>query len=368
MFSAFVALASCGGDDPVTPPSPVPPTPQPVGQLTLTAPTNAIKADGTDFCEFTVLNNGAPITENVKLYMVGSTTPLTSMRFTTTTVGTYRFYASCGTAVSPQLSIIALTDIPQLPADANPSSTSFVHRVMALQMTGTSCPNCPYMISAIRKLPATDAAKVLFTNIQCYNPYDPFYSKVAAQIGQAYGTDGVPAVSCDFYKECVGAYRNPQETITALTELIDAEYAKPTSAGISASVIKSGEQLIITAGIKAVAKGKYRVGAWLVEDGLFAKQANSSGIKEDFDTHNNVVRAVAGQTSDYVFTGEIMSELAAGASTTHVLTINMASTWNVENCRVLIFVTAPEAEGSNKYYITNVIKCPVGGKTAFEYK
>lgn len=51
------------------------------------------------------------------------------------------------------------TGIPELPADPQEGSTSFQHRIMLLQHTGTYCPNCPKLMSSLKEV-AEEIVKV----------------------------------------------------------------------------------------------------------------------------------------------------------------------------------------------------------------
>lgn len=365
-FSIIAALGvSCsdnekgGGDEPVS------------GTVTISTTKSAIKSDGTDFCEFIVKNDGVVVTEGVSIYQGDSQTPLSSLKFSTTAEGTYTFYASYGTSVSKEkITVVALSIIPQLPADPQPANTSFSHRVLAMQMTGTGCPNCPYMTVAIRQIlgNAADAQKVFFVGAHGYNQSDPMQTATTAAITQAYGNGAFPAVSTNMRKDKIaGAYSDPTMTRNEVMKLVNAEYNREVKAGVSAAVEKGTDKIIITAGVKAAEAGNYRVGAWVLEDGIVATQANN-GVQGDFNTHDNVVRDVAGRPAKRDFTGDMVGSMAAAEVREHVMTIEINPKWNLDNCKVLVFVSTPDmAEGSD-YFVTNCILCDIDATTSFTYK
>lgn len=369
-FLAFVLVAalvvSC--DDDPTPPS----KPLPSGKLTISATANAIKSDGTDYCEFIVKLGETQQTEGVTIYMVegSASNPLSSLRFSSTQVGEYNFFAAYGDDVSEQTTVKVLASIPQLPTDPQPTNTSFTHRVMALQMTGTGCPWCPLMITGIRELLQTvDAEKVLFTGVHAYNQTDPMFTATTSAIAQAYGTGSYPLVTVNMRKDKAsqaGGYQDPAQTVAELLRVINKEYNLDVKVGVSASVEKSGNEIVITAGVKAAQAGSYRVGAWVLEDGIEAKQ--TSNIAGDFNTHENVVRGVAGRSADYIFTGDLVGDLAVGESKKHVMTISVGPKWVLENCKVIVFVSTPDEAGANTYYVNNSILCEIGATAGYTYK
>lgn len=370
---AFAILAALGVscDKKSGDPSPEP-GPGPVGDsLILVASTNAIKSDGVDFCDFTVTKGGVAVSTGVVIYSVDGEvkTPLTSPRFTSSTLGQYKFFASYDGKVTDQITIKVLADIAQLPVDPTPDNTAFTHRVVGLQMTGTKCPNCPFMVLGIRELAKTeDINKVILTGIHFYGGVsDPMFTPITSAISQAYGNGSAPIMTFNFRKKDVGAYQSPEATRSALATGINEEYNREvTRSGISASVIKTGDQIVITVGVKAAQAGTFRVGAWVLEDGIVAKQ--DSNIGGDFNTHENVVRDVAGRYASYDFSGDqLTGGLKAGELRKHVLSIPIDSKWVLENCKVVIFLSAPDVPNGKKYYINNAIDCEIGASAPFTY-
>ncbi|MEG2612083.1 MAG: Omp28-related outer membrane protein [Alistipes sp.] len=364
---------SCGSDDPEGEPVPVPPTPSPDSKLELIASTNAIASDGVEACEFTVKMGDVVLTEGVEIYLVDATAPLASPRFTSKKEGDYKFFAAAKGSVSEKITISVLPIIPKLPVDGQPANTAFRRRLMGLQMTGTLCPNCPYMIVAIRKFKETqeNADKVLFTAVHGYQDDHILHSPLCAQISQAYGNGGFPALSFNMHNSCVGASYNPNSTAAEIAKVVNAEYKNAAKAGLAAATSISGNKIIVNAAVKATVEGSYRVGAWLLEDGVEAKQANGNPdltAEDKFGIHNNAVRAVAGRSSDYVFTGDMIGKLAVGATGSRVLSLTTSKKWNLKNCKVIVFVTAVDGENPDKFYVTNAILCNLDATTAFEYK
>lgn len=341
-------------------------------EITLTTSTNAIKSDGKDYCEFTVKAGDTDVTQGVEIYRVDNpSSPLSEMRFTSTQEGAYKFFAAYNGKVSSQISIEVLSTIPELPVDPQPSNLSFRKRVLATQFTGTGCPNCPYMIGAIHEVAKTeDAAKVLFAAIHSYNNDDIMYTRTVATIGQTYGNGYYPGISCNLRKNVLNAISSISVTAQKLKTMINEEYsAGEAKAGISASAIKAGNQIIVKANVKAAVTGQYRIAGWILEDGIYARQSNNGVTGDyDFDTHNNVVRTVNGQSGDYDFTGNSLGEISAGQNKSFVMSFPISSEWKLQNCKILFFVSTPDDSSAKKFYINNAILCKIDQVTAFEYK
>ena len=67
----------------------------------------------------------------------------------------------------------------ELPADPQPQSTDFSHRIMLLQHTGTACPNCPRLMTSLREIAADPAYAAKYQHVasHSYNTDDPAYSE-----------------------------------------------------------------------------------------------------------------------------------------------------------------------------------------------
>ena len=116
-------------------------------------------------------------------------------------------------------------------------------------------------------------------------------------------------------------------------------------------------------GVKAGANGNYRVGAWLLEDGIEAKQSNN-GTAGNFSIHNNAVRAIAGcNAAKNDFSGTEVS-LSAGATASFDFAFAFDSDVKPENCHAAVYVS--EKIGA-KWIVTNVIDVHPGESKGFEY-
>lgn len=340
------------------------------GELVLNTSTNAIKSDGKDYSDFTVYMGDTDVTKDAEIYLVSQTpTVLPSTRYTSTQEGNVAFFASYGDKVSAQTIVKVLSEIPDLPTDDQPANLSFKRRVLALQLTGTACPNCPYMMGSIQEVLKTDVAeKVLFTAIHSYNYDDIMYNKTVAAMGQAYGNGYYPGIGCNMRKEVLNAVGSVDITAGKLKTMINSAYEGNAKAGISASVLRSGNQIIVKASVKASQAGKYRIGAWVLENGIYAKQANSGVTGDyDFDTHNNVVRAAAGVNGDYDFSGDDLGNIKAGETKSFVMTMPVSNEWVLEKCKVVLFVSTPDEGTAKKFYVTNATLCNIDQVVKFEY-
>lgn len=254
-----------------------------------------------------------------------------------------------------------------LPTDPQPENLEFNHRMLLVQHTGTACPNCPYMTNALKLLLEDNEQNKKFNLVASHGGYyaknDPCRSDDADFFTASVGVNSWPTVTFNLTTTQEGAYTDAEYTKQEIVKKMNGFALDPSPAGICAtSKIKDGT-IDVTIGIKPAADGDYRVAAWLLEDGVYGKQ---SGAREDWhNTHNNVLRAAAGKVSNVNFSGEKVDGTEIGKTSAKAFSIPFESTWDISNCKVLVFVTMRNDDG--KYDIVNTALCPIEGSVAYEY-
>lgn len=257
-----------------------------------------------------------------------------------------------------------------LPADPFPSATDFSRKVLIMDHTGTTCQHCPLMTMALEEL-ANDAAYANSFTLAAVHSYqdDPMGNALIQEISKVYmNGNGYPYATIDLTKTGYSATENYKLMADRLRSAIDADMEAYTVAGIASSSHLTGKDLEVTLAAKAGVAGKYRVGAFLIENGISARQSNShpdiTGDR-DFNTHNNVVRTVIGKDIDGEFSGINLGYLNAGESDCTTQHIELADGWKAENCRLLIYVSQLV---DGRYVCVNSAYAPVDGSHAFEYR
>ena len=284
-------------------------------------------------------------------------------------------YGSANTKNKP-LRITAVDfAIPSRAIDTDPENTSFEARVLVNQFTGTGCPNCPYWSSAIKDLKADEQYKdgFVLAAAHCYNEdsTNPKVDKVAlnapyANLPNIFGVSNYPTVIINMSHSYGNNGRSGNKE--NLKKFIDNARLTTPAAGISARSNVEGSTVIARATVKAAKAGEYRVGAWLVEDELYAPQNNSSGIFDyDFDYHESVLRIADSFHSTgsgiYRYRGYTLGELAEGQVVDYVFTMELESHWRTENCRLVFFVT-----GGEQFNVVNVIETSsLNSSVEFDY-
>lgn len=380
-FAALAAFALCiggcsgGGSD----------EPEEV-VLKLSVNPTTIVADGTEAATFTLTADGKEVATNQYRLLTSTSEQVSNARFTTTTPGTYYFYAVLNNQSSNSVSVTATEPEPEptpnpnpnpepepggeltLPADPQPENLNFYRRVMLTQFTGLWCGYCPYMINAITEAlkDQTLASQVVWTAAHSQEEKDdPTYCHVA--LDYVFGITGLgyPTIMADM------AATTGNSNVTSVTKLLNAAISRVNArGGISAasSYDSATRKLTVTAEVKAAEKRQFRIGLWILEDGIVAKQSNY-GAPGDWNqfVHNDCIRQ-CDSSAENSHTGYDLGDIEAGAKAKKEFSLTLRTGLKPENCRVVLFITTPEVAGSGKAWrVNNIISMPMTGQAAYEY-
>lgn len=338
------------------------------GKINLIIDHQFIRANGEEAVNFTVLVQDASgmfqnVTSDAQIYAEGNSTPLAEPKFTSESSGEWTFYALYGLEVSNEVNVKAVAGIADIPADPAPESTDFHHRIMLLQHTGTACPNCPGMMTILKNLAEDTAYADRYNHVASHSySYDPSYP------------DAAHSADADELSRHLAVMFYPWLTYN-LTEVTDYELSdikaridqlqKATAdVGISLSASEADGAVYANVAIKAAKSGKYRMAVWLLEDGIFAKQAGKVASWQE--THNNALRAMVGETKTERIYGKSIGTIEAGKTYENLVAINeLDAEWVVSACEVMVLITAEDANGN--YDVVNTAVCKVGESYAYEY-
>ena len=377
MFCAALMLCnSCltgvGTDEDMN--APVPPQIPTDGKLELTATPESIVADGEDFSKFTLTKGGVEVTSDFKLFIVedgkSKETLLPEMKFSTTKKGKYEFWASYGTDMTETVTITATEkkpDVPDAPSDDNPDKINFKRRVLLIQFTGTGCGYCPGMTATLRQIMAEKFydENVVLVAAHRYNNSDPAYLYGAA-LDQAMGVSSYPQVAVDMHTRT--SYTNYGSVTSMILTAIERVNARAGIAAV-AEYDEATRTVSISATVKAGETNEFRIGAWLIEDGVYGVQQNYGVAEGDFNIHDHCIRVADSKVSGSDFSGHLLGEISAGSTAEYSFSIKLDSAWNEDKCRLVLFVSSPEKNnyGKSYYYVNNVVEMPLDGSIDFEY-
>jgi hypothetical protein len=279
--------------------------------------------------------------------------------FTPTEDGKYEFYAVAGNIITESIFVNVLPAIPALPADPNEASTSFNHRILLVDHTGNTCGYCPQMMEALKSVEETDDyhSKYYEAMAHSYAASDPATSAAANAISSYYGVGSYPTLTYNFVYSITSSFNDAH-----IKQQIDALWKESADAGIAASASLATNSVIVNAEVKAAVENEYRITAWLLEDGIYAKQTNAK--EEWMNTHNNAIRQAA--TTDPI-SGTDLGTIKTGEKASLAMSLEITTdNWNRDNFKVMVIASAKNEKG--KFEVVNVALCPVGGSVVYDYK
>ena len=350
---AALAFVGCGE------PTPDGPDVRPTGDAVLAANNNSVEVNTP--IEFTVTAaDGTDLTAEAVIYDKSHDYAVVENPFTPTMDGDYEFYAVVGSIITNTIKVSVVPTIPALPEDAQPANTSFNHRILLVDHTGNTCGYCPQMMKALKTVSETGDyhSKYYEAMAHSYNTSDPAYSGAAAAISGHYGVNDYPTLNYNFAYPTSSSY-NAEHIKSQIDALWKAEGA---DAGIAAAATLASKSVIVNTQVKAAVANDYRVTAWLLEDGIYAKQTNAT--EEWMNTHDNAIRQ---RVSSDDISGVDLGTLAVGETASTALTLNIVGNkWNRDNLKVMVIVSAKNAKG--QFEVANVAICPTDDVVTYDYK
>lgn len=337
------------------------------GDIIITVSKEFILSNGNDATTISVmqlLQNGSykDVTADSDIYMNNSSQPLSSNVLSVDKPGEYVCYALYDLNISKEVTIYAYDSLPEAPEDPQPSKTSFHHRLMLVQHTGTGCVNCPRMMDSLRSLAADDAYNSAYTHVACHSyestPADPCASEAASNFSRIYCSGYYPELTFNFTKTSTGTDLNE---IKAQVDALREDHA---NVGIAAEAIVCGGDLLVNVEVKVAATGDYRLGVWVLEDDIYGLQTGASNAS--YNTHENALRAMVTNSGSMTnFVGETLEDLKSSKVVSKSFRISCQDNWKADNCKFLLFVTAPGKNGD--YDLLNSVVCGIGDSIEYDY-
>jgi hypothetical protein len=332
---------------------------QPTGDATLVANNNSVEVNTP--IEFTVTaTDGTDLTAEAVIYDKSHDYVVVENPFTPTEDGEYEFYAVVGNIITPSIKVSVVPTIPALPEDAQPENTVFNHRILLVDHTGNTCGYCPQMMKALETVSKTGDyhSKYYEAMAHTYSNGDPAFSGAASLVSNHHGVSSYPTLTYNFYHTTQSSY-NDAHIMGQIDALWKAEGA---DAGIAAAATLASSSVIVNTEVKAAVANDYRITAWLLEDGIYAKQTNAT--EEWMNTHDNAIRQ---RVSSDDISGVDLGTIAAGEKTSTALTLNIVGNkWNRDNLKVMVIVSAKNDKG--KFEVANVAICPMNDVVTYDYK
>ena len=362
-------------------------------KLEITSDKTFVQTFGGDYATITVTLDGKVLTEGVTFFdSKNNPIEIADGKFSTSVVGEHSIWANYQTYNTDLITIRAVdVEIPETPVDPKPESTSFKTRVLLTEFTTTGCAYCPKMKELLHNVVSDKTAADNLVEVACHsslvnNVSDPAYVR-AEGYEQFSGLTGMPYVLLDNWDGSVNYTWESASVKELLTKMIEA---KGNGTGIAVNSSIKDNKLVAKVTVKPSVTNQYRIGAFLLEDGIYGKQ--SSATAEWMHTHDNVIRYIDASyrvNGNEVFHGHSLGTVEVGKTADFVFAWDLDEIWKngnknadmygnsnwtefvMENLHMAIFVTTVgvDYKGNERYYVNNVIDCRnLNGQTKFEYK
>ncbi|MBQ2970332.1 MAG: Omp28-related outer membrane protein [Bacteroidaceae bacterium] len=340
------------------------------GTPVLSTSADIFVADGEEELVITVKVGDVDVTEDATIYVDNK--PMQGNVFTTTTAKNYKFYASYNGKLSNTVTVTAANPALylELPEDTQPDKfDGFHHKVLMTQATGTWCGWCPCMIRGI-ELFQESGANAANTVVVAVHSGDELSSEASEATVAALKAKNFPSAYFSLNPEAlVESYTSASINAENINAAAGMELMEEARVGITATSATSADKSVIAVrtAVKVGKPGSYRINVWLVEDAISAYQSSYwAEFTQGVIDHNHVLRAASCESP-------IQGESLGGKTSCrqgetfelyHEFNVAEAAISNVANCKVVVLVTAGV---NSKFYVDNVIECPVGESVPFAY-
>lgn len=363
LMAAAMLSVSC---DPVENGSTGGGTETPDGSLSLDADKLIIQSNGEDAVTFTVKLGEEVVTDGVVFHDARNKDAVVDLpdgKFTATKEGEYEIWAEYRAKYTASVIITAVpTPVPENPEDPQPSSTSFAKKVLFAQFTDATCGNCPVMKLSIKK------AWEKYPDLKSKIVKVDIHSMSSLQKDPAYISCGVantwPFCYVDF-SAGISAMSSVDYNVNVIKKAIDDRYSMPAKAQVAVNAKYADGVITLKTVVKAAQTGKYRIGAWLKEDGIQGTQDDYYNMHEPWmDIFDDSARILDSKVSNTNYTGHLLGIIEAGKTAEKMFIMNLKPEWKVENLELVVFVSAEE---NGFYTVTNVVEGPIDGEIKFAY-
>ena len=341
-------------------------------EATLTVDKSLVKSG--EQVTFTVTYEGEDVTASSTIH-ANYTNEEVSNPYTTTGSGDFSFYAKyngikskiCSVTVTPAYA-------PEFPEDSNPESYDFNQRILMVDHTGLGCGYCPYMKEAIKEAENNANYKDKFNVVYAYSYSSSevcytsasktlfsYYQNVCSTSTIGMYLTGYPSITLNYNHNTAGNYNMVQSQINEVWD------ANPTASIALAAKIE-GDKIVVSASVKSSKTQNVKLSLWVLEDDITATQSNATASW--MHNHHSVMRDAPTKVSATDISGVDFGYIEANSTMSRVMEFDLfaASSWKVENFKVIAIISAPSEKYDNKYEVVNTAMCEMGSSIGFDYK
>ena len=341
-----------------------------INELTITANKSSIKLG--ESITFSVTLGDHDVTAKSTIYYYNTSTVVANP-LTPTESGIYEIYAKYDSLSSKRLTVsVVPSNMQELPADPSPESYDFNQRILLVDHTGTSCPNCPAVKDAFKTASESANYKDKFNVVYSYsyNQNEACYSSAAKTLWNYYkevcksGDEltGYPSFTTNYCYNWTGK-------AGSVLDRIDTFWDKDVTASIAISNVRKDSKLTINAAIKSSKSQDFKLSLWLLEDGVYETQSGA-GSATWMHTHHNIMRDGITGISASDIAGVEFGYVEANTTVQRIMEFDLfiGSSWKINNCKLIAIISAPSEKYDGKYEVVNTAICEFNSTIGFDYK
>ncbi|MFI3285053.1 MAG: Omp28-related outer membrane protein [Rikenellaceae bacterium] len=347
-----------------------------VDPLLLSAESNYVALESDAPLQFRVECRGVDITESTTLYAVedhNGGRPMDGHSLTFDSIGEYNFYAIYNDIPSNEITIRVLNKILEPLPDPEPSKyDSFKRRVLAIHMADAGCSPCVDMVRLVHSYLKTPLGEEIVFSA-AHGPLqtvDPMTCLASTTVIAGLEVKMFPALSfaltADANFVLSSADSSVEKNYDKVDAIMESLLSTEVKSSIAASSTLSDGVISVRADVKIASDGRYGIGIWLLEDGLYHPQAGAAPEElEELSIHNGVIRDI------YPFSKALTIDLGGFSSHKAGTRYECCCDFplseiqqyeNIDNCRLLIFVY-----DHSTAFTDNAITLKLGESCGYEY-
>ena len=320
--------------------------------------------------EFTVTIADTDVTASSKIYDYYTKSEVTNP-YTPTEVAERVFYAKYNDFTSNVMTVNVIpSNAPDFPADTAPESYDFNQRILIVDHTGAGCSYCPAVKEVFKAAEENPNYNYKFNPVYSYSfsSGELCYSSAAKTLWNYYVNvcktgdqlTGFPSFTTNYLFNWTGKFN--------LEQRIDEHWVETPSASIALAANRDGNKLTVSAAVKSSKSQSIKLSLWLLEDDIYATQ--SSATASWMHTHHNVMRDALTGISSSDIAGIDFGFVSENSTLERVMSFDLfvANSWNINNCKLIAIISAPDSNYDNQYEVVNTAICEFGGSVGFDYK
>ncbi len=316
---------------------------------TITLKASALQTNISDTVKFTVTSStSGNVTTQSIIYVNGL--PITGNSHLFATEGTYAVYAKKEGLATP---VVTIQSTKQVTPPPSTTSSTYVHRVLVEEYSGTWCGNCPQILYGVELL-KRETTKAVVVGIHLFNG-DPFISNAGNTLANRREVYGVPTGRINR----TTGWTTPQYNyVKQVSDVV--EKSSPVGIAINSSVTNGTLSATVKVSYSNAVGVGTKLSLFVVEDNLVYSQRNYySNLYGGAGTINNF--KYDGVLRDIITSVDGDAVANSGTDITRTFSVNVpGNVSNISRTKLVAFIT--DANGK----ALNVVEAPIGTNKDYE--